>query len=77
MGSTVILYTQPNCRPCQAAKDFLSQKGITFVVKDVVSDEEAQRELIALGSRSTPTVRIGNQVMIGFSPAKILKALAS
>lgn len=75
MSATVILYTQPNCRPCQSAKDFLSQKGIPFVAKDVAGDEQAQQELLALGSRSTPTLKIGDEILIGFSPSKILKAL--
>ena len=55
--------------------DFLTQKGIPFTAKNVSEDVSAQEELIALGSRSTPTIKIGDEVLIGFSPSKILKAL--
>jgi glutaredoxin len=50
---------------------FLSQKGVQFVAKDVSADPEARRELIALGSRSTPTIKVGDEVLIGFNPAKL------
>jgi glutaredoxin-like protein NrdH len=75
MSTEVVIYTQPNCRPCHAAMEFLKQKGVAFVAKNVAEDSEAQDELLALGSRSTPTLKIGSEILIGFSPAKILKAL--
>ena len=55
--------------------EFLSRKGIAFVAKDVSTDMEARAELIALGSRSTPTIKVGNEVLIGFNPAKLLALL--
>jgi glutaredoxin len=55
--------------------EFLSQKGVAFVAKDVSVDHEARDELIALGSRSTPTIKVGDQVLIGFSPSKLTAAL--
>ena len=55
--------------------EFLSQRGIPFVAKDVSTDTEARAELIALGSRSTPTIKVGAEVLIGFNPAKLLALL--
>jgi glutaredoxin len=55
--------------------EFLSQRGIAFVARDVAADMEARAELIALGSRSTPTIKVGDEVLIGFSPAKLLALL--
>ena len=55
--------------------EFLSQRGIPFVAKDVSTDLEARAELIALGSRSTPTIKVGHEVLIGFNPAKLLTLL--
>jgi len=54
--------------------EFLSQRGIPFVAKDISTDE-ARAELIALGSRSTPTIKVGVEVLIGFQPAKLLALL--
>ncbi len=55
--------------------EFLSQRGIPFVAKDVSTDLEARAELIAIGSRSTPTIKVGGEVLIGFNPAKLLALL--
>lgn len=76
MQKEVIVYHQPNCGPCHAAMEYLKQKGIAFTAKDVFTDEAAQRELTALGSSSTPTIKVGNDVLIGFSPSKLSKLLA-
>ena len=55
--------------------EFLSQRGIPFVAKDVSTDLEARAELIALASRSTPTIKVGDEVLIGFNPTKLLALL--
>ena len=54
---------------------WLSQKGVVYVAKDVSVDMEARNELIALGSRSTPTITVDGQPFIGFSPQKLAAAL--
>jgi len=77
MQKEVIVYHQPNCSACHAAMNYLKQKGITFVAKDVFADKQAQRELTALGSTSTPTIKVGNEVLYGFSPSKLSKLLQS
>jgi len=75
MAAQVIVYHQNGCRPCHSAMQFLEQKGVPFIAKNVSEDVEAQEELVALGSRSTPTIKIGDEILIGFSPSKIMKAL--
>jgi hypothetical protein len=55
--------------------EFLSQKGVPFVSKDVSVDPDARAELIALGSRSTPTIKVGDDVLIGFNPTKLSQLL--
>lgn len=77
MQKEVIVYHQPNCGPCHAAMEYLTKKGIPFVAKNVATDEAAQRELTALGVSSTPTIKVGDEILIGFSPSKLAKALAT
>ncbi len=67
----VILYSQPGCAPCFAARMFLKSRAIPFEYKDIQASPDALRELMELGSRSTPTLLVGTEVMIGFDPEKL------
>lgn len=51
--------------------EFLSQKGVAYTAKDISSDMEARKELIALGSRATPTIKVDDEVIIGFDRGKL------
>ncbi len=47
-----------------------------FVEKDVSADQSAVFELVRkYNSRSTPTVVIGDEVLIGFDPEQLTAAL--
>jgi glutaredoxin len=46
-------------------------------VKDVSSDHQAVFELVrTYNSRSTPTIIVGDKIMIGFDPEKLDQMLA-
>ena len=51
--------------------EFLSQKGVAFTSKDISTDTEARKELVGLGSRATPTIKIDDEVIIGFDRGKL------
>jgi glutaredoxin-like YruB-family protein len=72
----VILYSQPGCPPCFAAKAFLQSRNVPFEYKDVQADPAALDELLELNSRSTPTLVVGEEVMIGFDPDRLTALLA-
>lgn len=55
------------------AKEFLSQKKIHFVEKDINVDEQARAELIRRKINSVPTFMIGEDIVIGLDKAKILQ----
>ncbi|RRA48941.1 glutaredoxin family protein [Acidipila sp. EB88] len=67
----VVLYSQPGCAPCFAARSFLTRRKVAFEYKDVQADPQAFRELMDLGSRSTPTLTVDGEVMIGFDAEKL------
>ena len=67
----VILYSQPGCPPCFAAKQFLAARNIPFEYKDVKDNPAAMRELVKLNSRTTPTIVVGDEVLIGFDPERL------
>ena len=56
-------------------KEFLSREGHRFEVRNVDEDEGAYDELLALGVRSVPATTIGDQLVIGFDPARLRAAL--
>ncbi|MBT9333065.1 glutaredoxin family protein [Paracidobacterium acidisoli] len=72
----IILYSQPGCPPCFAAKNFLKAQQVEFEYRDVVADPAALRELTELNSRSTPTIVVDGEVMIGFDPERLTSMLA-
>ncbi|HWR37043.1 MAG TPA: glutaredoxin family protein [Clostridia bacterium] len=58
-------------------KAFLAERGIEYIDRDVSIDQSAVFELVrTYNSRSTPTVVIGDEVLIGFDPEQIEKLLA-
>jgi len=55
--------------------EFLSQKGVEFVEKNVRADKAALKELLDQGFQSTPVTIIDGQSVIGFDQAKIMELL--
>jgi glutaredoxin-like YruB-family protein len=77
MSKTVILFTQPDCPPCRWAKSHMEDKGIDYVERDITEDPQAVDDLVnKYQSRSTPTLVIGEEVMIGFDPERLEELLA-
>lgn len=78
MPARIIIFTQPDCPPCWSAKVYLADKGLEFEERDVSVDQDAVRELVeTYQSRSTPTIVIGDKVMIGFDPEELDQILAT
>jgi glutaredoxin len=63
----VQLYTTPECASCDAGRQFLQQRGIPYLERRVVSEEDALALQRLLGWRSVPSVSIGSQALRGFS----------
>ena len=57
-------------------KEFLSQKGIPFVDRDVSVDEKALEELSDTGYMTTPVIKIDGEVIVGFNRKKLEDMLA-
>ncbi len=55
--------------------EFLSQKGVQFVEKNVRADKAAMKELIDQGFQSTPVTIIDGQSVVGFDQLKIMELL--
>lgn len=70
------IFTRPDCPPCDWLKSWLRQRNLEFEEHDVSVDQKAVFQLVRkYKSQSTPTLVIGEQVLIGFEPEKIEAAL--
>jgi glutaredoxin len=68
----IIVFTQPDSLPCEAVKRFLKHRKARFVERCVTDDDAALHELSdKYKSRSTPTVVIGDEVLVGFDPERL------
>jgi glutaredoxin 3 len=68
----IIVYTQSDSLPCEAIKMFLRDRRAKYEERSVESNEDIVRELKEkYNSRSTPTVVIDDEVVIGFDPERI------
>ena len=56
-------------------KEFLSQRGVPFIERDVSQDEDALAELEALGVMTTPVTVIDGEMVIGFDRPKLEQLL--
>jgi glutaredoxin 3 len=55
--------------------EFLSQKGIEFVEKNVRADKAALKELIDMGYQSTPVTIVDGEAVVGFDQIKIMELI--
>jgi glutaredoxin len=64
----VTVFTKPGCPYCAAAKDDFVKRGVAFTEHNVVADQAALRNMLALngGRRQVPTIVQGDQVTVGF-----------
>ena len=58
-------------------KEFLSREGYAFEARNVEEDDEAYRELMALGVRTVPVTLAGGEIIKGFDPVRLRKALSA
>ena len=71
----VTIFTGPGCTTCERAKAFMTERGISFVERSLAGDPRAMEELMALGARMLPVVRIGGEVISGFDPGRLAALL--
>lgn len=72
----VIIYSTPTCHFCHMAKDFFTEKGVTFVDYNVASDIEKRKEMVEIsGQMGVPVIAIGDKLIIGFNKPKIVELL--
>jgi len=56
---------------CEKVKEYLSQKGVKFIERDVSKYGEAIEELKKMGLMTTPVTVIDGEPVIGFDRQKL------
>jgi glutaredoxin 3 len=67
---SVIVYTSDTCTYCGSAKDYLKSKGVAYEERNV-KESEYRKELMSMGFRSVPIIKIGEDLVQGFDTDKI------
>jgi glutaredoxin len=76
----VSMYTLSTCPWCRKTKRFFSEHNIPFEfvdydLADAATQDKIMRELDAQGANGFPFVRIGDQVVEGYQPARYAELL--
>lgn len=65
----VLLYTGNECPPCDAARQFLQQRGIPFTERRIATEDDSAALDRLVGGRTIPSLTIGGQALRGFASA--------
>lgn len=72
----VVMYSTSWCGVCKRARAYFQEKRIAFEEHDVDKNAAARAEYLRLNPRrSVPTIKIADEVVVGFSPAAVERAL--
>ena len=59
----------------EQAKKYLDDKGVSYQERNVSSDPNARKELVAKGYRGVPVIIVDGEEMVGFNKEKLEKLL--
>jgi glutaredoxin-like YruB-family protein len=66
------VYSTSTCPACEAAKEYLKYKGVTYEEYNVETDETKAMEMINMtGQTGVPVLDINGNILVGFSKQRI------
>jgi glutaredoxin 3 len=72
----VKIYSTPTCHFCMQTKEFLKKNKIKYTDINVAENDKAREKMVEKsGQMGVPVIEIGDELIIGFEPEKIMKAL--
>lgn len=69
--ANVTVYSTDTCPHCVAAKDYLSQNGVSYTEKNVQRDVNARKELMSMGHMGVPVILVDGEEIVGFDKARL------
>ena len=79
----VIIYGASWCGPCHRAADYLRDRGVPFLLKDIEQIVGARAEMVeklsraGLQPRAIPVLDVGDRIVVGFDKTRLDEALAA
>ncbi len=82
LGSiAAVIYGASWCKPCHEAQAYLKSRGVNVVMKDIDESDAAKSEMqrklerAGLGGSSIPVIDLMGQILIGYSPRALDRAI--
>jgi len=76
MTEQVTVYVRSGDPACAAALQYISQRGVEYRVRDILTDPSASAILLGrLGRVAVPAVQIGDRLIAGFDPVQLSRLL--
>ncbi len=72
----VVLYVKDKCPHCKSAQQYLDSKGIKYRLCNAKM-QRGRKELDAIGARSVPVLKVGDQLVIGWDQKNFEKVYSS
>jgi glutaredoxin-like YruB-family protein len=65
------VYSSSTCPYCTMMKDYLKSKNVDFIEKNVSTDADARKELMAMGHMGVPVTLIDGTEIVGYDTNKV------
>ena len=65
------VYSSSTCPYCTMMKDYLTSKNVDYTEKNVSTDADARKELMAMGHMGVPVTVIDGTEIVGYDTNKV------
>jgi glutaredoxin-like protein NrdH len=77
MSQSVIVYSTSGCSDCNLVKQLLTEQGVPFEVRDVMTSTVYQDEVEKLGFMGVPVTVSGDHAVKGFNLPELKELIAA
>lgn len=67
----VVVYSSNTCGYCVEAKKYLESIGVEYTEKNVSTDVQARKELMAQGFMGVPVIFVDEEIIQGFDKKRL------
>ncbi len=67
----VVVYSSNTCGYCVEAKKYLESIGVEYTEKNVSTDVQARKELMAQGFMGVPVIFVDDEIVQGFDKKRL------